>query len=51
VPGDVPNGNGGVASNICDPTGGFRIDNADTFGTIVNKHGHRIIEFALKYNF
>jgi hypothetical protein len=46
----VPNGAGGTA-DICDPTGGYRIVNADQFGRIVNKHGHRIIEFALKYNF
>jgi hypothetical protein len=47
----IPNGNGGTANDICDPTGGFVINNPDAFGTIVNKHGHRLIEFALKYNF
>ena len=30
---------------------GFVITNADQFGTIVNKHGHRIVELALKYTF
>lgn len=47
----VPDGAGGTANGICDPTGGYRIVNTDEIGRIVNKHGHRIIEFALKYNF
>ena len=56
----VPNGNGTNTSNPCDPTGGFRYtdgragDRSDTlnnFGKIVNKHGRRIVEFALKFNF
>jgi hypothetical protein len=47
----VPNGIGGTADNVCDPSSGYRIVNPDQFGRIVNKHGHRIIEFALKYNF
>jgi hypothetical protein len=47
----VPNGSGGRADNVCDPTGGYRIVNADEFGTIVSKHGHRVIEFALAYRF
>jgi hypothetical protein len=47
----IPNGNGGTVNDICDPTGGFKITNPDDFGTILNKHGHRIVEFALKYNF
>jgi hypothetical protein len=47
----VPNGIGGTSDNVCDPTGGYTITNADAFGTIVNKHGHRLVEFALKYNF
>jgi len=47
----VPDGNGGTNDNVCDPTGGYSITNADTFGLITGKHGHRIIEFALKYNF
>ena len=47
----VPTGTGGTVDDICDPTGGFVITNPDQFGTIVNKHGHRIVELALKYNF
>ena len=56
----VPNGNGTNTSNPCDPTGGFRFtdgrpgDRSDTvnnFGKIVNKHGRRIVEFALKFTF
>ncbi|HKP83079.1 MAG TPA: carboxypeptidase regulatory-like domain-containing protein [Pyrinomonadaceae bacterium] len=57
---NVPNGNGTNVSNPCDPTGGFRYtdgrpgDRSDTvnnFGKIVNKHGRRIVEFALKFTF
>ena len=49
----VPNGAGGTADNICDPTGGFDFDQTtkDNFGKIVNKHGRRIVEFALKFYF
>lgn len=55
----VPNGAGGT-SNPCDPTKGFRFtdgrngDRSDTlhnFGLITNKHGRRIVEFALKFTF
>ena len=57
---NVPNGNGTNIANPCDPTGGFRFtdgrpgDRSDTvnnFGKIVNKHGRRIVEFALKFTF
>ncbi|HEX7334340.1 MAG TPA: carboxypeptidase regulatory-like domain-containing protein [Pyrinomonadaceae bacterium] len=57
---NVPNGNGTNVANPCDPTGGFRYtdgrpgDRSDTvnnFGKIVNKHGRRIVEFALKFTF
>ena len=57
---NVPNGNGTNVTNPCDPTGGFRYtdgrsgDRSDTinnFGKIVNKHGRRIVEFALKFTF
>ncbi|HMG32675.1 MAG TPA: carboxypeptidase regulatory-like domain-containing protein [Blastocatellia bacterium] len=57
---NVPNGTGGTTNNVCDPTGGFRFtdgrqgDATNTvrdFGKVINKHGHRIIEFALKYYF
>jgi hypothetical protein len=62
---DRANGIGGTTS-VCDPTQGFRytdgrrdangnpIDRSDTlhnFGRVVNKHGRRIVEFALKFNF
>jgi hypothetical protein len=58
----VPNGSGGTSDNVCDPTGGFRFtnktlfpgdatDTVNDFGKVTNKHGHRIIEFALKYYF
>jgi len=50
---NVPNGNGTNVSNPCDPTGGFHFtqNTMDNFGKIVNKHGRRIVEFALKFNF
>jgi hypothetical protein len=49
----VPNGTGGTSDNVCDPTGGFSFDQntIDNFGRVRRKHGHRIIEFALKYYF
>jgi len=55
-----PNGTGGTANgNVCDPTGGFRFtdgrpgesDTINNFGKIINKHGRRIVEFALKFEF
>lgn len=57
---NVPTGNGGGTASACDPTGGFRYtdgragDRSDTvnnFGKILNKHGRRIVEFALKFYF
>ena len=50
---NVPNGTGGTSNGICDPTGGFSFDQdtINNFGKVVNKHGHRIIELALKYYF
>lgn len=50
---NIPNGTGGTTGDVCDPTQGFHFD-ADTianFGKVTNKHGHRIVEFALKYYF
>ena len=49
----VPNGTGGTSDNVCDPTGGFAFDQdtINNFGKVTSKHGHRIIEFALKYYF
>jgi len=49
---NVPNGNG-TSNNVCDPTKGFHFD-ANTianFGKITNKHGHRVIELAIKFYF
>ena len=57
---NVPTGNGTGTTDACDPTGGFRFtdgrpgDRSDTvnnFGKVVNKHGRRIVEFALKFYF
>jgi hypothetical protein len=50
---DTPNGAGGTSSGVCDPTGGYDFDQAtkDNFGKIINKHGRRIVEFALKFYF
>jgi hypothetical protein len=49
----APNGIGGTRTNFCDPTGGFSFtqESLDRFGTITNKHGRRIVEFAFKYYF
>ena len=49
----VPTGDGGNTASTCDPTGGFRFTQGtiDNFGKIVNKHGRRIVEFALKFTF
>jgi len=40
-------------AGICDPTKGFHIDqdSASRFGKILNKHGHRRVELALKFYF
>ena len=49
----VPNGAGGTADNVCDPTKGFSLtqNSKDNFGKIILKRGHRVIEFALKLYF
>jgi hypothetical protein len=49
----LPNGAGGTATNVCDPTGGFDYtpQTKTNFGTINLKRGHRVIEFVLKYYF
>lgn len=53
---DVPNGVGGTVT-ACDPTQGFSFDPAylaggsNEFGVVTNKHGHRVIELALKFYF
>lgn len=48
-----PNGNGGTASGICDPTKGysFTADTVNNFGKILTKRGQRVIELALKFTF
>jgi len=49
-----PNGIGGtVNGNVCDPTGGFHYTDTtlNNFGKIINLHGRRIVEFALKFEF
>ena len=50
---EVPNGAGGTATNVCDPTGGFDFtpQTKDNFGKINLKRGHRVIELVLKYYF
>jgi hypothetical protein len=52
-PSTVPNGTGGTRANVCDPAKGyaFTADTLKNFGTITNKHGRRIVEFALKFYF
>ena len=49
----VPNGVGGTADNVCDPTKGFSYtqQTIDNFGKIIMKRGHRIVEVALKLYF
>jgi hypothetical protein len=49
----APNGSGGIRANICDPAKGYAFTQGtlSNFGTITNKHGHRIVEFALKFYF
>ena len=49
----INNGTGQTTNTICDPTGGFSFDNQtiNSFGKIINKHGHRRIELALKFYF
>ena len=50
---DIPNGAGGVSSNVCDPTAGFRYDSNTlaNFGKINLKRGRRVVELVLKYYF
>jgi hypothetical protein len=48
----VPNGSGGTTQG-CNPLGGFHIDQntINQFGKIIDLHGHRTIELALKFYF
>ncbi|HEV2761855.1 MAG TPA: hypothetical protein VGV38_02580, partial [Pyrinomonadaceae bacterium] len=57
---NVPNGAGGTRNQVCDPRGGFRFtdgragDPTNTvrdFGQVTSKHGHRVVELALKFYF
>ena len=50
---NVPNGVGGTANSVCDPTAGFSFteNTKSNFGKINLLRGRRIIEFALKYYF
>ena len=49
----LPNGAGGTATNVCDPTGGFAFtpQTIANFGRINLKRGHRVVELVLKYYF
>ena len=49
----LPNGAGGTATNVCDPTGGFDYtpQTITNFGRINLKRGHRVVELVLKYYF
>ena len=49
----VPNGAGGVANNVCDPSRGFQYTQTakENFGKINLKRGRRVVEFVLKYYF
>jgi len=50
----IPNGAGGfIGGNICDPSKGYHFtsDTLNNFGKITDKHGHRIVEIALKFYF
>ncbi|HJP94922.1 MAG TPA: carboxypeptidase regulatory-like domain-containing protein [Pyrinomonadaceae bacterium] len=49
----APNGTGGIRTGVCDPRKGYAYtqDTINNFGRITNKHGRRIVEFALKFYF
>jgi hypothetical protein len=49
----IPNGQGGLRDDVCDPTGGFDFtpQTKENFGKINLKRGHRVIELVLKYYF
>ena len=53
TPLDLKAGGSEAVTGICDPTKGFFIDpgSASTFGKVINKHGHRRVELALKFYF
>ena len=49
----VPNGTGGTADGVCDPTQGFHFTDLtkENFGKIVSKRGHRVIELVVRFDF
>jgi hypothetical protein len=49
----LPNGAGGTATNVCDPSRGFDFtpQTITNFGRINLKRGHRVVELVLKYYF
>jgi len=49
----VPNGVGGTADNVCDPTGGYSFtqDTLDNYSKILLQRGHRVVELAVKFYF
>ena len=49
----VPNGAGGYADGVCDPTQGFHFSDysRENFGKIKTKRGHRAVEIALRFDF
>jgi hypothetical protein len=49
----VPNGIGGTVDGVCDPTQGYHITDLakQNFGKILTKHGHRVIELAVRFDF
>jgi len=53
TPLNLVGGGSEAVTGVCDPTKGFTIDagSAATFGRIINKHGHRRVELALKFYF
>ena len=49
----VPNGAGGEAYGVCDPSQGYYFTDLtrENFGKIKTKHGHRVIELAVRFDF
>jgi hypothetical protein len=49
----VPNGAGGYAKAVCDPMQGYYVTDLalENFGRIKTKHGHRVVELALRFDF
>jgi hypothetical protein len=53
APAGINDGIGQTTNPMCDPTRGFSFDQTtmNSFGKVINKHGHRRIELALKFYF